>query len=160
MFHSNYFQFELKYFCWTDTWKSRLTMKININNLIYNVPNWSECVCKNLAIFTVSDYFGMLCIKRLKVPDSRACRIVGGWSTPHPPPPPQLFWNLSVFLQNESVKVPDPILSVNLEYFIIKNEIQTSFNIQSRRNQTFTNDDSFERSYIRFVPTIRIIKNI
>ena len=91
MFHSNYFQFELKYFCWTDTWKSRLTMKININNLIYNVPNWSECVCKNLAIFTVSDYFGMLCIKRLKVPDSRACRIVGGCSTPPFPSPPPTF---------------------------------------------------------------------
>ena len=65
-------------------------------------------------------------------------------------------WNLSLFWQNVSVKVPEPMLSVNLEYFIIKNEIQNSLNIQSRRNQIFINDDSFERSYLRFAPTIRI----
>ena len=61
-----------------------------------------------------------------------------------------------------SIKFPDPMLSlsVNLEYFIIKNEMQNSINIQSRRNQTFTDDDGFERSCIRFVPTIMIIMNI
>ena len=58
-----------------------------------------------------------------------------------------------------SVKFPDQ-MSVNLEYFTIINETQTSINIQSRSNQTFTDDDSFEGSYIRFVPTIRIIMNI
>ena len=35
------------------------------------------------------------------------------------------------------------MLSVNLEYFIIKNEMHDSINIQSRRNQTFTGDDGF-----------------
>ena len=35
------------------------------------------------------------------------------------------------------------MFSVNLEYFTIKNEMQNSINIQSGRNQTFTNDDGF-----------------
>ena len=35
------------------------------------------------------------------------------------------------------------MLSVNLEYFIVKHEIQNSINIQFRRNQTFTSDDAF-----------------
>ena len=35
------------------------------------------------------------------------------------------------------------MLSLNLEYFIIKNEMQNSINIQCRRNQTFTDDDGF-----------------
>ena len=56
---------------------------------------------------------------------------------------PPLFWNLSVFWQNVSVKFPEPMLSVNLEYFIIKNDMHNSINIQSRRNQTFTGDDGF-----------------
>ena len=43
-----------------------------------------------------------------------------------------LFLNLLVFWQNVSVKFPDPMLSVNLEYFI-KNEMQISINIQSCR---------------------------
>ena len=42
-----------------------------------------------------------------------------------------------------SVKFPDPMLLVNLEYFIIKSEMQNSINIQSRRNQTVTGDDDF-----------------
>ena len=58
--------------------------------------------------------------------------VGGGCSTPH-----TLIWNLSVFWQNVSVKFPDPILSVNFEYFIIKNEMQNSINIQCHRNQTF-----------------------
>ena len=41
--------------------------------------------------------------------------------------------------------------------FYHKNEMQNSVNIQSRRNQTFTGDYCFKRSYIRFVPTIMII---
>ena len=61
----------------------------------------------------------------------------GGCNTPY------FFWNLSVFWQNKSVKFPEPMLSVTLEYFIIKNEMQNSINIQSRRNQTFTGDDGF-----------------
>ena len=44
-----------------------------------------------------------------------------------------LFLNLLVFWQNVSVKFRDPMLSVNLEYFIIKNEMQISINIQSCR---------------------------
>ena len=80
----------------------------------------------------------------------------GGSSTIPPPLAHTPFLNLSLFWQNVSVKVPEPMLSVNLEYFIIKNEIQNSLNIQSRRNQIFINDDSFERSYLRFAPTIRI----
>ena len=35
------------------------------------------------------------------------------------------------------------MLSVNLEYFVIKNEMQNSINIKSHRNQTFTGDDGF-----------------
>ena len=34
------------------------------------------------------------------------------------------------------------MFSVNLEYFT-ENEMQNSINIQSGRNQTFTNDDGF-----------------
>ena len=53
---------------------------------------------------------------------------LGGWGlTSTPPPPPThthtthtVFWNLSVFWQNMSVKFPDPMLLVNLEYFIRK----------------------------------------
>ena len=51
--------------------------------------------------------------------------------------------NLSVFWQNVLVEYPNPMLLVNLEYFIIKKEMQNSINIQSRRNRTFTNDDGF-----------------
>ena len=54
-----------------------------------------------------------------------------------------VFCNLSVFWQNVLVKFPDLMLSVNLEYFIIKDEMQNSINIQSRRNQTFTGDGGF-----------------
>ena len=39
--------------------------------------------------------------------------------------------------------VTDPILSVNLEYFIIKNKMQNSINIQSNRNQTFIGNGGF-----------------
>ena len=39
---------------------------------------------------------------------------------------------------------PEPMLSINLEDFIIKNEILTnSINIQFRRKQTFTDDNGF-----------------
>ena len=62
----------------------------------------------------------------------------GGCNTP-----PPFFWNLSVFRQNASVKFPDLMLSVNLEYFGIKNEMQNSVNIQSCRNQTVTGDGDF-----------------
>ena len=53
---------------------------------------------------------------------------------------PPIFWNVSVFWKNVSVKFPDPMLPVDLEYFIIKNEMQ---NVQSHRNQTFTSNDGF-----------------
>ena len=50
------------------------------------------------------------------------------------------------------------MLSVNLGYFIIKNEMQNSINIQSRRNQAFTGEnDSNEYlavSYFRLLPAI------
>ena len=36
------------------------------------------------------------------------------------------------------------MLPVNLEYFVIKNEMQNPINIQSRRNQTVTGDDGFK----------------
>ena len=48
------------------------------------------------------------------------------------------------------------MLSVKLEYFIIKYRIQNSINIQLGRNQAFTDDNGFLRSYIRFTPTIMI----
>ena len=35
------------------------------------------------------------------------------------------------------------MLSVNLEHFIIKNEMQNSIDIQSRRNKTFTGAEGF-----------------
>ena len=35
------------------------------------------------------------------------------------------------------------MLSVNLEYFIIKNEMKNSISTQSRKNKTFTGDDGF-----------------
>ena len=35
------------------------------------------------------------------------------------------------------------MMSVNLEYFIVKHEIQNSINIPGRRNQTFTGDNGF-----------------
>ena len=56
---------------------------------------------------------------------------------------PPLVWNLLVFSQNMSVIFPDPMWSVNLEYFITKSQMQSSNNIQSCRNQTFTSNDSF-----------------
>ena len=77
--------------------------------------------------------------------NTRACQAgegVGGVTpTSSPSSILQLFWNLSVFWQNVLVKFPDPMLSVNLEYIMIKNKIQNSINIQCRRNQTFTGND-------------------
>ena len=35
------------------------------------------------------------------------------------------------------------MLSVNLEYFVIENEMQNPINMQSRRNQTVTGVNSF-----------------
>ena len=56
------------------------------------------------------------------------CGVGGGGECNTPPPPPPLIWNLSVFWQNVSVKFPQQMLSVNLEYFIIKNEMENSIN--------------------------------
>ena len=79
--------------------------------------------------------------------NTRTCRAGEGIGGVTPPPPPpsilQLFWDLSVFWQNVLVNFPDPMLSVNLEYIIIKNKMQNSINIQCRRNQTFIGNDGF-----------------
>ena len=53
------------------------------------------------------------------------------------------IWNLSVFDKNLSVKFPNLMLLVNLKYFVMKNDMQDSINIQSRRNQNVTSDDGF-----------------
>ena len=74
--------------------------------------------------------------------NTRTCRAGEGVGGVTPPSSPSsilpLFWNLSVFWQDVLVKFPDPMLSVNLEYIMIKNKIQNYINIQCRRNQTFT----------------------
>ena len=98
-----------------------------------------NCQCMELILSNLN----LDCIRKwgdqtqLLWPWTRACRAgaVGGERLP------QLSWSFSEFWQNMSVKFPDPILSVNLEYFIIKNEMQNSINVQSLRNQTFTGDD-------------------
>ena len=67
--------------------------------------------------------------------------VCGGFNTPPLPSHTHtLFWNLLVFWQNVSLKFSAPLLSVNLECFIIKNEMQNSISIQSRKDQTFTGD--------------------
>ena len=52
--------------------------------------------------------------------------------------------NLSLFFQNVSVECPDPMLLVNLEYFIVKNEMQNSINIRPRRNRTLPTMTAFK----------------
>ena len=94
-------------------------------------------VCTNEQLVTKAEI-----IWALDVVMSKQGGAGGGGGGAHPPPPPPpppppththtLFLNLLVFWQNVSVKFPDPMLSVNLEYFI-KNEMQISINIQSCR---------------------------
>ena len=98
-------------------------------------------VCTNEQLVTKAEIIWALDVVMSK--QGRANReCVWGCNTPPLPPPPThththihthtLFLNLLVFWQNVSVKFPDPMLSVNLEYFI-KNEMQISINIQSCR---------------------------
>ena len=94
-------------------------------------------VCTNEQLVTKAEIIWALDVVMSKQGGAnREC--VWGCNTPPLPPPPQhththtLFLNLLVFWQNVSVKFPDPMLSVNLEYFI-KNEMQISINIQSCR---------------------------
>ena len=61
-----------------------------------------------------------------------------------PPPPPTFLESVGILTKCVGkIFWSDPMLSVNWEYFIIKNEMQNSINIQSRRNQTFADDDDF-----------------
>ena len=60
-----------------------------------------------------------------------------------PPPPTTTFLEFVDILTKCISKLCDSMLSVNLEYIVIKNEMQNSINIQSRRNQTFTDDNGF-----------------
>ena len=97
-------------------------------------------VCTNEQLVTKAEIIWALDVvmsKQGRV--NRECE----WGCNPPPPPPTpththththtRFLNLLVFWQNVSVKFRDPMLSVNLEYFIIKNEMQISINIQSCR---------------------------
>ena len=58
-------------------------------------------------------------------------------------PPPPNFLEFVGILTKCVVTFPDLMLSVNLEYFVIKNKMQNPFNIQSRINQTVTGDEGF-----------------
>ena len=81
--------------------------------------------------------------------------------TPPTPSPTPTFSKFVGILTKCDAKISLPgLLSVNLEYFIIKNQMQNFINIQYRIKQAFTGDDGFSGSYIRFVPTILIIMNI
>ena len=123
----------------------------NIKNQLYEIEKNAfdfEADCNNLIysdIFYIFDRLIFIYLSSMSfIPSTyfqeRVQRGVaeGGCNTLLPP----LFKNLSVFWQNVSVKLPDPVLSVNLEYFIIKNEIQNSINNQSG-NQTLTDDAGF-----------------
>ena len=87
--------------------------------------------------------------------------VCGGFNTPPPSHTHTLFWNLLVFWQNVSLKFSDPLLSVNLECFIIKNEMQNSISIQSRKDQTFTGDctDHYDNNEYFVLKNIRYFTN-
>ena len=123
---------------------------LNITVWMFVNPQKSILLLRLLRSFYNSLHWGCSAYSKVVVActwSPRACGATGcggeeGVITPSPSSSP-LFLNLSVFWQNMSVKFPGPMLSLNLEYFIIKNEMQNSINIQCRRNQTFTDDDGF-----------------
>ena len=123
---------------------------LNITVWMFVNPQKSILLLRLLRSFYNSLHWGCSAYSKVVVActwSPRTCGATGcgggeGVITPFPSSSP-LFLNLSVFWQNMSVKFPGPMLSLNLEYFIIKNEMQNSINIQCRRNQTFTDDDGF-----------------
>ena len=127
--------------CW-ENWRSK-------NFDFPNLKNSSRS--QSLVSYAdTNEFYNLLQLKNQRS-RARACRscvcvcvcVRGGGGGEGGVTPPPFFWSLLVFWQNVSVKLPDPMLPVNLEYFIIKNEMQNSINIQSRRNQTFTGNDGF-----------------
>ena len=88
--------------------------------------------------FQVLYTLNMLCAA--KGMSSRGCGGVAPARVPPPPPPHTRFWNLLSFWQNVSIKLPDPMLLVNLEHFILKNEMQNSINTKYRFHWDLTSN--------------------
>ena len=86
----------------------------------------------------------------------------GGWMYRLPPPSPTFLKFVSI-LTKYAGKTFWPNVVGKFGVFYRKKlnfEMRNFINILSRRNQTFTGDDGFYRSYISYVPTIMLIMNI
>ena len=104
-------------------------------------------MCQNFGVYGVCEYIPNS-IYQTSYP--RACRVgrFGGRGVTSPPPHTHTHYTHS-FLKFVSIltkyvgKISGPNVVGKFRAFYHKNEMQNSINIQSRRNQTFTSDDSF-----------------